>query len=114
MIAAHPSEPLLAAISEHLVSLITERGDDKFAHVSDCYGCDRATWERRQGGYVPAVREPQSCLKMALGNDVERYVCDALQAHYEGIEWSVSRNGRIAWDPYKGRCMSNTFSVGEW
>lgn len=96
------SDDLRAVIEAGFQGLLTKRDDAAFAHVSDCYGCDRATWERRQG-FPPALREPQACLKMQLGNDIERYVCDALQAHYEAQGFVVMRDCPVVWNPAKGR-----------
>ena len=102
MISA-PSDDLILAIDAHLRSLITERGDEQFAHVSDCFGCDRAVWERRQPGFVPRERDAQACLKMQLGVEIERHVCDGLQADYEARGWLVTRDAAMAWDPNEGR-----------
>jgi hypothetical protein len=104
---ATPQDELLSAIDAHFQTLLTERGDEQFAHVSDTFGCDYATWTRRQGGFKRAPRSSEAILKMALGNDVERYVCNALEEHYllrDGF--SVRRNERIAWNPNEGQGMS--------
>lgn len=91
------------AIANHLTrTVITDRGDEQYAHVSDTFGCDYATWVRRNGDAPPHDRSPESCLKMALGNDVERYVLDALQDAYEAEGWTVARNARIQWNPATG------------
>lgn len=98
------SDELALAIDSHIRSLITERDDWQFAHVSDCYGCDRSTWERRQRTTAPTnERDGKSCLKMALGNDVERYVCDGLQTFYEAKGYATARDYRVIWDPHNGR-----------
>jgi hypothetical protein len=100
-----PKDDLRAVIEAGFQGLLTTRDDAELAHVSDCYGCDRATWERRQG-FEPAQRDPEACLKMQLGNDIERYVCDALQAYYETQGFSVQRDVPIIWNPHDGRGMA--------
>jgi hypothetical protein len=96
-------DDLKLVIDSHFRSLITDRGDGAFAHVSDCFGCDYATWARRQGNAEPRERDAQACLKMSLGVDIERYVCDALQADYEARGLFTIRDMRIRWNPNDGR-----------
>ena len=95
-------ERIREVIADHLKGLITERGDGAFAHVSDCFGCDRATWSRRNGETLPWDRSPEMCLKMQLGVEIERHVCDGLEAEYEANEHDVQRDVRIAWNPAHG------------
>ena len=99
-----PSTPDLRAVIEaHLQTLMTERGDEHLCHVSDVFGCDFASWSRRQPGFKPALRDSKACLKMQLGNDIERYVCDALQLHYEAQGYVVRRDYALAWNPKLGQ-----------
>jgi hypothetical protein len=100
-------DDLKLVIDSHFRSLITDRGDGAFAHVSDCFGCDYATWARRQGNAEPRERDAQACLKMQLGVEIERYVCDALQAWYEAQGYGIYRDYGIVWDPEKGRGVFN-------
>ena len=107
MISA-PSDDLILAIDAHLRSLITERGDEQFAHVSDCFGCDRATWERRQPGFVPKNnRGAEACLKMQLGVEIERHVCDGLTEFYEAQGYGIYRDYYLVWNPQDGRGSYN-------
>lgn len=100
-------DPLRDVIAAHLQSIQDDRGDGEFAHVSDTYGCDRETWHRRQGEIVRAQRAPEMLFKFAIGHEVERLVCDALQADYEAKGCGVYRDYLIAWNPHDGRGVWN-------
>lgn len=93
---------LLGVIADHLRANAQPRGDEAFAHVSDTYGCDAATYARRRGA-APRMPDPTMLMKWELGHAVEAIVCDALQADYEARGYSVGRNARIAWNPHDGR-----------
>jgi len=55
------------------------RGDEAEAHVADLYGCDRATWYRRNGE-TPAPFSQTKLAQFAIGNGYEREVGDTLRA----------------------------------
>ena len=75
------------------------RGDEAYAHVSDLYGCDLATWARRSGlPELPFL--PQTLVKFELGHAVEAFVADAIAAQYP----RAIRNERLGWDPVTGAC----------
>lgn len=59
------------------------RGDEHLAHISDLYGCDRATWARRNGKAKPSF-DDRTLLKFAMGHAVERIVADALSLNGSG------------------------------
>ena len=100
MLAA--SMNLRAVIEAHLRGLITDRDDTTFAHVSDCFGCDYATWKRRRGESSGERRTSEQCLKMQLGVEIERFVCDALEAAYQDEGFGVYRDYLVAWNPQTG------------
>lgn len=103
---------LMTALDDHLRSLLPDRGDESFAHVSDCFGCDRATWERRRGAPA-APRSFEQNLKMQLGVMIEQLVGDALQKAYEARGYRVLRNLRIGWNPEMGRAAAFKLEEGE-
>jgi hypothetical protein len=105
-----PTEELASVIDAHLRGLITDRGDGAWAHVSDCFGCDRATWERRQGTASGHERDAKACLKIQLGVDIERYVCDGLEAYFRANDFWVARDHPILWNPDLGRNGATTFA----
>jgi hypothetical protein len=77
-----------------------ERGDDRLPHVSDLFGCDRATWARRSG--KPQLPfSARTLVKFEMGHAVEAMVADAIVALHPG----AIRNERIAWNPVTGRCI---------
>lgn len=85
------------------LAILAARGDELYAHISDVYGCDRASWARRSG--LPLLqRDPATNWKLAMGHAVEDYVASAIGRLWlsaaEGL--SYSRNERIAWNPYSG------------
>ena len=78
-----------------------KRGDERFAHVSDSFGCDLATWARRRGEPM-LPHTPETLVKFAMGNAVEKMVADAVREKYPG---DSSHNLRIAWNPATGECV---------
>lgn len=60
-----------------------ERGDEHLPHISDLYGCDRATWARRNGKTL-AKPSDELRLKWAMGKDVERLVAKSLGLESSG------------------------------
>ena len=54
------------------------RGDEADAHIQDLYGCDRATWYRRNGE-APEPFTPAKLAQFAIGNGYERAVGDTLR-----------------------------------
>jgi hypothetical protein len=92
----------LEIIADYLRDLRDERGDDQFAHISDCYGCDNATYLRRQPGFEPLVPSDQSVTKMRNGTRCEADTFDALEAAYRAEGYAIFRNYRIAWRPEGG------------
>jgi hypothetical protein len=107
-------EALLGAIRAHMKSLIVDRDDWRDAHISDLYGCDFATHARRSGdAAMPAVRDAEGALKMALGVDIEDKIAGALLEYYslvDGID--AVRNERIAWNPKTGAVRRALLDAG--
>ncbi len=54
------------------------RGDEAQAHIADLYGCDRATWYRRNG-YAPEPFSPEKLAQFALGHAYEENVAKTLR-----------------------------------
>lgn len=97
---------LLDVIADHLRAMSPPRGDEAFAHVSDCFGCDAATYLRRRGAKT-TLPDPAMLMKWQLGHAVEAIVCDALQADYEAQGHGVYRDYLIVWNPSDGRGSYN-------
>jgi hypothetical protein len=53
-------------ISRERQIIAESRGDEAEAHIADLYGCDRATWYRRNG-YPVAVIDQTTQAKFAIG-----------------------------------------------
>lgn len=89
-------DDLRPIILDWLRRTIDDRPDTAHAHVSDCYGCDLATWARRNGKPMMS-KSPAIGWKLGLGHDVERRIAMAIAE-----EWPTMtvRNERIAWNPY--------------
>lgn len=59
------------------------RGDEEKPHIADLYGCDRATWYRRNG-YAPEPFAPEKLAQFAIGLGYEKDVADTLtEAGYD-------------------------------
>lgn len=101
--ASNDDDAIRAAIDKGFLALVEERDDWREPHVSDVYGCDYATHARRGADTKPTVnRDPQGALKMALGNDVERYACAGLEAYAKANGYGLERGERLAWNPTTG------------
>lgn len=70
------------ALAAHLRAQ-PERDDAHLPHISDLYGCDRATWARRSGK-AKATFDDRTLLKFAMGHAVERLVEQALGLESSG------------------------------
>jgi hypothetical protein len=95
-------DPMRLAMERALPALIAERGDERFAHASDVFGCDRATNMRRKG-YAKTPLDPADGLRMQLGNDVAKDILPGLLAYYAEKKFYTFVEQRIAWDVAAGR-----------
>lgn len=57
----------------------SDRGDGQHAHVADLYGCDRATWYRRNSYDAPDY-DAAKLRKFDVGNAVEAHIVNRLRA----------------------------------
>lgn len=110
---ADVDEAIVNAIRAGFVSLVEEREDWREPHVSDVYGCDYATHARRTADEKPTVkRDSQGALKMALGNDYERYITKGLSTFFEAHGGEIERGERIAWNPSTGKVRRGLYDAG--
>jgi hypothetical protein len=65
------------------------RGDEAEAHIADLYGCDRATWYRRNG-YPVAVIDQTTQAKFAIGLAYEAEVVQTLRAAGHDVKTGMS------------------------
>jgi hypothetical protein len=64
------------------------RGDELLPHVSDLWGCDRATWYRRQD-MRPTPFSPETLARFAIGRGYEMTVAQDLKDGGYGISTDV-------------------------
>lgn len=74
---------------------LDDRGDERYAHVSDLYGCDACTWARRRG--LPLIPHDHATrLKFAGGRGVEDAIAIELAAALKPEGWDLVRDVRVA------------------
>lgn len=67
------------------------RGDEDVAHVSDLFGCDLATWARRDGRPMLSISHEMR-MKWKIGHAVEATVAEAVADVLALDGWTIERN----------------------
>jgi len=84
---------LLAALDAHALDA-TDRGDERFGHVSDLPFCDRKTWARRNGLPLEPI-DAVTRRKFMLGDAVEDHAAEAIAKAFPGARRHVRMAIRV-------------------